>query len=170
MSITISHVSYTEIHNPQGKLIFRFVNGTLLDNIVFDLWQIIIKNFNSVFAVGKHNREYVNYRLITKKECETCSFTKLFVDNYTRYNGLLVLDTEICGVLCNDKCSLALNSFWIRLYCEPKVSVGDHILFKMTNGDENAVLQKLKNIRPYDGEPFNVTKNIGLFVTMDAHF
>lgn len=171
MSITIRHTSYTEIYNSQNKLIYKFISGSLLDHIIYDLWPIIITYFLSDLAVGKQNGNYCGYRLVKELERHTPSFKTFIANNYRKNNGLLALDTLTNGVLCNDNCSLAVDGFWIKIDDTSNVSPGQHILFVITKFNEKIVLQKLENIESRNiMSPHHKYDHVGLFVNKDFYF
>jgi len=68
--------------NSDGKVVFKFPKGTLLDHIPHDLWNIIIKHHQKYqpFIIGKFCNHYFGYRLVTCND-----FTKDFIEEFIRY-------------------------------------------------------------------------------------
>jgi hypothetical protein len=71
MSINIADETYRIIRDHNKNKLFEFHIGTLLDIIIPDLWNDIVKYMDYTFFVGPNTKEYAGYRKITKIEFET---------------------------------------------------------------------------------------------------
>lgn len=63
-----------------GKNKFHIPTSTILNLIIPDIWSNVLYYYQSIepLTVGNFNNEYYGYRLVTKEECETIEFIKLF--------------------------------------------------------------------------------------------
>lgn len=68
MSLMITQKHTNIVKDSNENELYKFPCGTLLDNIILDLWNDIIKYMcHHQYALGIHNKTYIGYRNMTKK-------------------------------------------------------------------------------------------------------
>lgn len=110
----MSYVHTTEvirkISSPTGEVLFVYPANTVLDLIIPDLWPNIINNIhNDLFAIGKHDKMYPDYHLVTKDECYSPKFIYIFKDYCQKNNGIISMDDLLPGVLTCDENNIIVN-------------------------------------------------------------
>jgi len=71
----------THIYDSNQKTIFEFPVGTLLDNILPDLWIVILRYNSNLFIIGKHDGTYDGYRKTTEKDFSQRQFSKYYANH-----------------------------------------------------------------------------------------
>jgi len=151
----------------------RYINRS---NYYYHLERIALdyqKLDGNIFAFGKPDVKYQGYRIITKKECDSVQFAKLFADQYRKNNGLWSLDEFNVDVLCNDTYPLCIrngsrNGSWIRLG-DKDVKRNTFVKFKVSFDDENKFMNCVDEIISYVDINRSQSHNSRLFVSCDVN-
>jgi hypothetical protein len=84
--LTIKSNVIRSIYNHANQKIYEFPGDTLLDNILIDLWSVIIKYTQHVFALKNLGKVHDDYRVMKLEEFH--SHKDIFFD-YIEKNGLV---------------------------------------------------------------------------------
>lgn len=116
--IRISETTLKIIYGHHDNQLVKFHKGTTLDNIIPDLWSVIVTYMQYPFIVGLSSEKYDGYRPLT--EIEFNESKGKFFDNYNKNEKIIVLtDTKEYTYLdlrINDH-NITCNSKDIFLFC-----------------------------------------------------
>lgn len=104
MKLHTSLVTY--VKNAAGRTVFEFPSGTVLDNILDDIWLIISYHYhrydNCEMGIGHYHGIYEGYQIVTKEIIKNPIFKEQFIKSYRKVNGVVALDNIAHGILCGD--------------------------------------------------------------------
>jgi len=75
-----------------GNKIGTYPDGTLLNNILNDIWPIILRYGSQLFGIGNKHAEYPGYDLVTKEQIDDEKFKEVFITHYNSVGGIITLD------------------------------------------------------------------------------
>lgn len=130
----ITYNTIGNVHDHTGKIIFTFPGNTLLDQILHELWIIIIQYQRSQFAIGLYSKEYPGYRLVNSDEI-TDSFMKTLDEYYVSNNGLYLMDDIPDSFVGGNNFRFVLSSY----FCRCKGKKGEIIKITRNEGDLNHI-------------------------------
>jgi len=92
------------MHDSNNKKVFEFPIDTLLDNIILDLWNDIIKYVDYHIILGANNSIYPGYRKMKKEEFDG----EKIMDYYFKGSFKHIMK---CHLACN---YLAINNYYTK--------------------------------------------------------
>jgi len=129
-----------------------------------------------VFAIGKVDKTYVGFRLITRDEVETTKFDRNFERSYNKYNGVYCLESTKSNVLMCAEGELMHGEYYVRT---DETNIRGRSIVQLKTGDvpsENfKSIVHLINARKTTGESSSDDddddgKVTGLFVRVGKKF
>ena len=179
MSVTISQV----ISDNNGKQMFQFPKNTLLDNILIDLWNNIMRYYTTPFAVGLRNKTYPGYRLVTEDDVNN-NFIEMFRKYKTKDNRLYLLDHldyratlrigEYFVEINEDRVSLTIgnNTCYTNFWLEGDDEEIDkcYTNFWLEGDDEEIDKCDIKDFEVSEYKGYNINNSYVLFVPDTLYF
>jgi hypothetical protein len=93
LMIRISEVTLKIIHDINNNHLLKFQTGTTLDNIIPDLWSVIVTYMQYPFIVGLASEKYDGYRPLTETEFYE-SKDKFFGTYFESEKFIVLTDTK----------------------------------------------------------------------------
>jgi len=109
---------------------------TALDHIISDIWPIINEYCRTqpIFAVGKIQEKYSNYRLITEDDLRNKIIINLLVEYYKNNKGISSLDDFYGDYVCGDDLDIGINGRCLQYsHLNNPVCLGAPVLIKKFN-------------------------------------
>jgi hypothetical protein len=138
MNFIIDTIIYKIIRDAKGNKILKFPINTPLDNIIPDIWSIIIKYLTHSFCLGHSNTEYPGYRKMSKNEFNA---SKNIFSTYYSKNGLQSLSHIVSDEWVTiDGYQIMFNTRVI--YC---VNMGNSIILRTRHHANLKYFDKIKD-------------------------
>jgi hypothetical protein len=141
-------VTVRKIYNDNGIVIFEFPAKTLLDKIILDLWNEIIKYINChEFILWNFSVPCPGYRKVRKNEFETLK--KSFINYYNKNEGIPNILNTNCPIatqfIIDENYTDTIHTFFTTLckYSDDKTKIVLYNWMKLEIEDISINAQKI---------------------------